>query len=41
MMIFVGFGFLIAWLKKCGYSSVGFNLFLGALVIQVAFTLGS
>lgn len=36
-MIFVGFAFLMTFLKKYGYSATGFNLFLGALVIQWAF----
>lgn len=35
-MIFVGFAFLMTFLKKYGYSATGFNLFLGALVIQWA-----
>jgi len=34
MLVFVGFGFFLSWLKKAGYSSVGFNLFLGAFVLQ-------
>lgn len=34
VMIFVGFGFLMTFLKKYGYSSVGINFLLGALVIQ-------
>jgi ammonium transporter Rh len=34
LMIFVGFGFVIAWLKKCGYTAVGMNLYLGAFVLQ-------
>lgn len=37
VMIFVGFAFLMTFLKKYGYSASGFNLFLGALVIQWAF----
>ncbi|KAL5019943.1 hypothetical protein ScPMuIL_002835 [Solemya velum] len=36
VMIFVGFGFLMTFLKRYGYSSVGFNMLLGALVIQWA-----
>ena len=34
VMIFVGFGFLMTFLKKYGYSSVGYNLFISALAIQ-------
>lgn len=33
-MIFVGFGFLMTFLKKYGYSSVGYNFFISALAIQ-------
>lgn len=33
-MIFVGFGFLMTFLKKYGFSGVGFNLFLAALGLQ-------
>ncbi|KAI0218290.1 Ammonium transporter Rh type B-A [Lamellibrachia satsuma] len=36
VMIFVGFGFLMTFLKKYGYGSIGFNLLLGAVVIQWA-----
>lgn len=36
VMIFVGFAFLMTFLKRYGYSATGFNLFLGALVIQWA-----
>lgn len=35
-MIFVGFAFLMTFLKKYGYSASGFNLFLAAIVVQVA-----
>lgn len=35
-MIFVGFAFLMTFLKKYGFSATGFNLFLAALVIQWA-----
>nr|XP_042121793.1 ammonium transporter Rh type A [Peromyscus maniculatus bairdii] len=34
VMIFVGFGFLMTFLKKYGFSGVGFNLFLAALGLQ-------
>ena len=33
-MIFIGFGFLMTFLKKYGYSSVGLNFVVSALVIQ-------
>lgn len=35
-MIFVGFAFLMTFLKKYGYSATGFNLFAGGLMIQWA-----
>ncbi|XP_059836261.1 ammonium transporter Rh type B isoform X3 [Hypanus sabinus] len=35
-MIFVGFGFLMTFLKKYGYSSVGFNFLLAAFSLQWA-----
>lgn len=34
VMIFVGFGFLMTFLKKYGFSAVGYNFFLSALAIQ-------
>ena len=34
VMVFVGFGFLMTFLKKYGYSSVGLNFVVSALVIQ-------
>ena len=34
VMIFVGFGFLMTFLRRYGYSSIGFNLLLAALVVQ-------
>ncbi|XP_052742187.1 ammonium transporter Rh type B [Bicyclus anynana] len=37
VMIFVGFGFLMTFLKKYAYSALGFNWFLAAVVIQWAF----
>ncbi|XP_077985496.1 ammonium transporter Rh type A-like [Glandiceps talaboti] len=36
VMIFIGFGFLMTFLKKYGFGSVGFNFLLGAFVIQWA-----
>lgn len=36
VMIFVGFAFLMTFLKRYGYSATGFNLVLGAFVIQAA-----
>lgn len=36
-MIFVGFAFLMTFLKKYGYSASGFNLLVAALIIQWAF----
>ena len=34
LMIFIGFGFLMTFLRKYGFSSVGFNFMLAALTIQ-------
>ena len=34
MMIFVGFGFLMTFLKKYGYSAVGYNFLLATLSLQ-------
>ncbi|KAL4229279.1 hypothetical protein ACF0H5_012319 [Mactra antiquata] len=36
-MIFVGFGFLMTFLKKYGYSSVSINMYLASLLAQWAF----
>nr|XP_023422959.1 ammonium transporter Rh type A [Cavia porcellus] len=36
VMIFVGFGFLMTFLKKYGFSSVGINLLIAALGLQWA-----
>ena len=35
-MIFIGFGFLMTFLKKYGLSSVSINFLLAALVLQWA-----
>ncbi len=34
VMIFIGFGFLMTFLRKFGYSAVGFTLFIGAISLQ-------
>ena len=36
VMVFVGFGFLMTFLKFYGYSSVAFNLLVAALGLQWA-----
>uniref|UniRef100_A0A4D5R9D1 Rh-related protein n=1 Tax=Scolopendra viridis TaxID=118503 RepID=A0A4D5R9D1_SCOVI len=36
VMIFIGFGFLMTFLKRYGYSAVGVNMLLGAVVLQWA-----
>lgn len=36
VMVFVGFGFLMTFLRKYGFSAVGFNFLLAALMIQWA-----
>ena len=33
-MIFVGFGFLMTFLRRYGYGSVAFNMLLAAFAIQ-------
>lgn len=35
-MIFIGFGFLMTFLKRYGYSATGLNLFVAALCVQWA-----
>lgn len=39
VMIFVGFGFLMTFLQRYGYSGVGFNFLLAAFGIQWALLL--
>ena len=34
VMIYIGFGFLMTFLKKYGYGSVGYNFFIASLVTQ-------
>ncbi|TDG53307.1 hypothetical protein AWZ03_000122 [Drosophila navojoa] len=34
VMIFIGFGFLMTFLRKYGYSATGYTLFMAALVVQ-------
>ena len=36
VMIFVGFGFLMTYLRRHSFGSVGFNLMIAAFVIQWA-----
>lgn len=36
VMIFVGFAFLMTFLKRYGYSATGFNLFLASVAVQWA-----
>jgi len=36
VMIFIGFGFLMTFLKKYGFSSVGFNFLISAVTIQLS-----
>lgn len=33
-MIYIGFGFLMTFLKKYGYGAVGYNFFIAALITQ-------
>ncbi|KAK8767259.1 hypothetical protein V5799_005960 [Amblyomma americanum] len=36
VMVFIGFGFLMTFLKRYGYGAVGFTLLIAALSIQWA-----
>jgi len=40
VMIFIGFGFLMTFLKRYGFSSVSYNLLLSAVAIQWAVLVG-
>ena len=40
VMIFIGFGFLMTFLKRYGFSSVSYNLLLSSVVIQWAILVG-
>ena len=39
VMIFIGFGFLMTFLRKYGYSSVGLNMLIASFVIEWALLL--
>eukprot|EP00056_Hartaetosiga_gracilis_P005353 m.83942 g.83942 ORF g.83942 m.83942 type:complete len:445 (+) comp12139_c0_seq1:157-1491(+) len=41
VMVFVGFGFLMTFLKKYGFSAVGFTFFIGAFVLQASILVNS
>ena len=36
VMIYIGFGFLMTFMKKYGFGAVGYNFFIAALVTQWA-----
>jgi len=36
VMIFVGFGFLMTFMKKYGFGSIGYNFVISALTVQYA-----
>ena len=36
IMIFVGFGYLMTFLRRYGYGAVGFNLLLAALAAELS-----
>lgn len=40
VMIFIGFGFLMTFLRKYGYSAIGLNMLIAAIVLQWQMTAG-
>ena len=40
VMIFIGFGFLMTFLKRYGYGSIGFNMLIAAFVLEWALLMG-
>ena len=36
VMVFIGFGFLMTFLKRYGFSAIGFNFLLAAIIVQWA-----
>lgn len=40
VMIFVGFGYLMTFLKKYSFGAVGYNLFIACIVLQWATLIG-
>ena len=34
VMLYIGFGFLMTFLKKYGFGAVGYNFFIAALITQ-------
>ena len=39
-MIFIGFGYLMTFLKKYSFGAVGYNLFIASIVLQWATLIG-
>ena len=39
-MIFIGFGYLMTFLKKYSFGAVGYNLFIACIVLQWATLIG-
>jgi ammonium transporter Rh len=36
LMIFIGFGYLMTFLRRYGYGAVGFNMLLAAIAIELS-----
>lgn len=36
LMIFIGFGYLMTFLRRYGYGAVGFNMLLAAVAIELS-----